>query len=119
MGNLHTVPRIFFYPSKVHIRRLDILICRNYEIDYLVDVWVTPKIENINSIRIFQATWQYTGPKTEEGKSVSSQNAYKGGTWLLIKQMSQAGGPLYTAISTGRWPQLKGHRFEIGPPYRI
>lgn len=32
-----------------------------YQIERLADIWVTPKMENIDSAPIFQATWQHTG----------------------------------------------------------
>ena len=31
-----------------------------------------------------------TGPKTEEGKRVVSQNAFKGGTWKLLRDLASA-----------------------------
>ena len=33
---------------------------------------------------------QSTGPKTPQGKAKSSQNAYKGGGWLLIRELTRA-----------------------------
>jgi len=34
--------------------------------------------------------WKHsTGPKTAEGKASSSQNAYKGGFWPLMRQMGR------------------------------
>jgi hypothetical protein len=31
-----------------------------------------------------------TGPKTEAGKDKTSQNAYKGGTWKLLRELAAA-----------------------------
>ena len=40
-------------------------------------------------IRQWKPWEKSTGPKTPEGKAVSSQNAYKGGDWRLMKQLSE------------------------------
>ena len=31
-----------------------------------------------------------TGPKTKAGKAVASQNAFKGGTWKLLRELAAA-----------------------------
>lgn len=31
-----------------------------------------------------------TGPRTQAGKAAVSQNAYKGGTWRLLRELSRA-----------------------------
>ena len=33
-----------------------------------------------------------TGPKTVEGKAIVAQNAYKGGTWLLLRELARVLG---------------------------
>lgn len=39
-------------------------------------------------IRKWKPWEQSTGPKTAEGKAKSSQNAYKGRFWLIMRQMA-------------------------------
>ena len=35
--------------------------------------------------------WEHsTGPRTDAGKAVVSQNAYKGGLWLLLRKLASA-----------------------------
>jgi len=41
-------------------------------------------------IRQWRPWEQSMGPKTEAGKRVVSRNAYKGGTWMLIRGLSRA-----------------------------
>ena len=41
-------------------------------------------------IRQWQPWEKSSGPKTEAGKRVVSQNAYKGGTWRLLRDLSRA-----------------------------
>ena len=41
-------------------------------------------------IRKWRPWEKSTGPKTEADKSVVSRNAYKGGTWRLLRELSRA-----------------------------
>ena len=41
-------------------------------------------------IRKWRPWKKSTGPKTEAGKAAVSQNAYKGGTWRMLRQLSRA-----------------------------
>jgi len=41
-------------------------------------------------IRRWKPWERSTGPKTAVGRTTSSRNAYKGGGWLLIRQLSRA-----------------------------
>jgi len=41
-------------------------------------------------IRQWRPWEKSTGPKTEAGKRAVSQNAYKGGTWRLLRELSRA-----------------------------
>jgi hypothetical protein len=40
-------------------------------------------------IRRWRAWQQSTGPKTPEGKVKAASNAYKGGTWRLLRELAQ------------------------------
>ena len=40
-------------------------------------------------IRRWRPWEKSTGPKTEAGKATASQNAYKGGTWQLLRDLSR------------------------------
>ena len=41
-------------------------------------------------IRKWRPWKKSTGPKTEAGKVAVSQNAYKGGTWRMLRELSRA-----------------------------
>ena len=41
-------------------------------------------------IRKWRPWEKSTGPKTEAGKTAVSQNAYKGGTWRMLRELSRA-----------------------------
>lgn len=41
-------------------------------------------------IRQCQPWEKSAGPKTEAGKAAVSRNAYKGGTWWLLRELSRA-----------------------------
>lgn len=41
-------------------------------------------------IRKWQPWEKWTGPRKAVGKSVVSQNAYKGGTWRMLRELSRA-----------------------------
>ena len=41
-------------------------------------------------IRRWRPWEKSTGPRTEAGKAVVSRNAYKGGTWRLLRELSRA-----------------------------
>ena len=41
-------------------------------------------------IRKWQPWRKSTGPKSRAGKKVVSQNAYKGGTWCMLRNMARA-----------------------------
>jgi len=43
-----------------------------------------------NLIRQWRPWENSTGPRTEAGKAVVSQNAYKGGSWLLLRKLASA-----------------------------
>ena len=37
-----------------------------------------------------EAAWQKaTGPRTPDGKATTSRNAYKGGHWLMLRELSR------------------------------
>jgi hypothetical protein len=40
-------------------------------------------------IRQWRPWEKSTGPKTENGKKIVSQNAFKGGTWKMLRELSQ------------------------------
>ena len=57
-------------------------------------------------IRTWQPWAQSTGPRTDEGKAIASRNAYKGGHWLMLRELARmvnaeikAGQSLVDAIS--------------------
>ena len=41
-------------------------------------------------IRRWRPWEKSTGPRTEAGKAVVSRNAYKGGAWRLLRELSRA-----------------------------
>ena len=41
-------------------------------------------------IRQWRPWEKSTGPKTPEGKARVARNAYKGGTWLLLRELGRA-----------------------------
>ena len=40
-------------------------------------------------IRTWQPWQQATGPRTADGKATASMNAYKGGHWLKLRELSR------------------------------
>jgi hypothetical protein len=40
-------------------------------------------------IRTWRPWEKSTGPMTDEGKAKSARNAYKGGTWLLLRELAR------------------------------
>jgi hypothetical protein len=40
-------------------------------------------------IRIWKPWERATGPRTVDGKAIASRNAYKGGHWLLLRELSR------------------------------
>jgi hypothetical protein len=40
-------------------------------------------------IRTWKPWERATGPRTPTGKATASRNAYKGGTWLLLRELSR------------------------------
>ena len=43
-------------------------------------------------IRTWQPWKQATGPRTPDGKATASRNAYKGGHWLMLRELSRLVG---------------------------
>ena len=41
-------------------------------------------------IRHWRPWEKSTGPKTNEGKATVARNAYKGGTWRLLRELARA-----------------------------
>ena len=50
-------------------------------------------------IRTWNPWQQATGPRTPEGKANASRNAYKGGHWLMLRELS---GMVNAEIKAGR-----------------
>ena len=48
------------------------------------------RVRQAELIRQWRPWEKSTGPRTETGKAVVSQNAYKGGTWRLLRDLSRA-----------------------------
>ena len=40
-------------------------------------------------IRTWKPWKQATGPRTPDGKATTSRNAYKGGYWLMLRELSR------------------------------
>jgi hypothetical protein len=40
-------------------------------------------------IRTWQPWKQATGPRTPDGKATASRNAYKGGHWLMLRELAR------------------------------
>ena len=40
-------------------------------------------------IRTWKPWQQATGPRTPDGKATASRNAYKGGHWLMLRELSR------------------------------
>lgn len=40
-------------------------------------------------IRAWKPWQQATGPRTPDGKATSSMNAYKGGHWLMLRELAR------------------------------
>ena len=40
-------------------------------------------------IRTWKTWTQATGPRTPDGKTIASRNAYKGGHWLELRELSR------------------------------
>ena len=40
-------------------------------------------------IRTWKPWQQATGPRTPDGKATTSRNAYKGGHWLMLRELSR------------------------------
>ena len=40
-------------------------------------------------IRTWKPWQQATGPRTHDGKAIASRNAYKGGHWLMLRELSR------------------------------
>ena len=40
-------------------------------------------------IRTWQPWQQATGPRTPDGKATASRNAYKGGHWLMLRELAR------------------------------
>lgn len=48
------------------------------------------RIRQAELIRKWRPWEKSTGPRTKVGKAAVSQNAYKGGTWRLLRELSLA-----------------------------
>jgi hypothetical protein len=51
----------------------------------------TPKrrVRQTELIRQWRPWAKSTGPRTNEGKAKASRNAYKGGHWLMLRELSR------------------------------
>jgi len=47
------------------------------------------KLRQAEKIRAWKPWQQATGPRTPSGKATTSRNAYKGGHWLMLRELSR------------------------------
>ena len=47
------------------------------------------KLRQAEKIRTWKPWQQATGPRTPDGKAKASRNAYKGGHWLMLRELSR------------------------------
>ena len=64
------------------------------------------RLRQAELIRTWKPWQQATGPRTPDGKVKASRNAYKGGHWLLLRELShlvnaeiEAGQELVNAVT--------------------
>jgi hypothetical protein len=62
----------------------------NYWGHRMASSWTPERIaRQAELIRTWKPWQQATGPRTPEGKAVAAMNAYKGGHWLMIRELSR------------------------------
>ena len=47
------------------------------------------KLRQAEKIRTWKPWQQATGPRTPDGKATTAKNAYKGGHWLMLRELSR------------------------------